>query len=93
MTKKDDIIKTNLTCKSDYITISGTFTTLVPNTTIITDIKNYIDTMSVEEEIRNNNPIVKEAYEQYQMLLKTCQDEEIDKNFEKRYGVKDGKME
>jgi len=38
-----------------------------------------------EEEMRHQNPVLKEAYEQYQLILKLVEDEEIDKSAEKRY--------
>jgi len=42
-----------------------------------------------EEELRNRYDVIREAYEEYQFLLKLHEDQECDKNFKKRYGIDD----
>lgn len=93
MIKKDNTQNINITSGVNCTMIAGTFDTIIMDSALVANFKYCVDEKNLEEEIRNNNPVVKEAYEQYQLLLKMCRDEEIDKSFEKRYGVKNGKVE
>lgn len=38
-----------------------------------------------DEHLRNKHPALREAYEEYQLIKKLVEDNELDDNFEKRY--------
>lgn len=74
---------------SIYINDGITWTPLAGDTIYNTNIEEMIEQQKQEEKLRDENPNVNEAWEHYQLMLKMCQDDEIDETTLFKNGVKD----
>ena len=67
-----------------FLDNSGTFSWSDP----YSEIEDVKQQQEKEEELRNENSCLQEAWDEYQLILKLLEENECDKYLEKKYGMK-----
>lgn len=73
---------------SDWVFINdSSFSTSVIYTDPYQELEETKQQQEKEEELREENPCLQEAWSEYQLILKLLEENECDKFLEKRYGM------